>query len=103
MVACHLQKMVDYYSDTGAADLRLHYLRNKERQEVDFIIVEKRKPILSIEVKLNELNLDKTFQKFQRIDKYPHIQIVGKRNVFHHYKSENAAVMSFGKFFGHLV
>lgn len=99
MVACHLKKMVDYYTDTGQAALSLRYLRDKDKNEVDFIILKNDKPLVSVEVKTNELNLDKSFLKFRKKDKYPHFQIVLTPDVFRKYEDEQACVVSFAKFF----
>ena len=66
MVASHLLKLIHFYNDTGQANLSLSYLRNKQKQEVDFILLNKKKPVLTIEVKLSDYNLDKTFLKFQK-------------------------------------
>lgn len=99
MVACHLLKLVDYFNDTGQADLSLYYIRNKEKEEIDFLLVQKKKPILTIEVKLSELNLDKTFLKFRKALNVPHVQIVNQDGIFRKYSEENACVVSFDRFF----
>ena len=102
MVACHLKKMVDFYNDTGQSNLNLNYLRNKDKNEVDFVILEKGKPLVSIEVKINDLNLDLTFLKFRKKQSFPHIQIVRVPKVFRVYKEYDAAVISFENFFARL-
>ena len=51
LVAVHLWKYVNFVNDTGLGDLSLHYLRDKEKHEIDFIICNKQKPILAIECK----------------------------------------------------
>ncbi len=103
MVASHLKKFVDYQNDSGQADLLLSYLRDKEKNEVDFVLVQKNKPILSIEVKVSELNLDMTFLKFRKKDHYPHVQIVMTPGIYRKYKEHNAVVMSFEYFFKRLA
>jgi predicted AAA+ superfamily ATPase len=99
MVACHLKKMVDYYNDTGQAALSLRYLRDKERNEVDFIILKNEKPFASIEAKLNDLNLSKTFLKFRKKYNFPHFQIVLTPDVYRSYQSNQACVIDFARFF----
>jgi uncharacterized protein len=54
LVACHLLKTCHYWTDSGEGDFRLTYLRNKEKQEIDFLILRDEKPWLPVEVKLNE-------------------------------------------------
>lgn len=38
MVACHLLKSVEGWTDLGYGEFGLHYLRNKQKQEVDFLV-----------------------------------------------------------------
>ena len=54
MVAVHLQKWILWLNDLGRGTFSLHYLRDKEKREVDFLICENRKPVLAIECKLSE-------------------------------------------------
>lgn len=57
MVAVHLLKYVNYINDTGAGTLSLHYIRDKEKREVDFLICKDRKPEVLIECKLSDKNI----------------------------------------------
>ena len=54
--------------------------RNKEKQEVDFLISESNKPRLLIEAKLSDTNPSKSLIKFQRYLEVPGIQLVLKEN-----------------------
>lgn len=51
-VALHLLKYVYYLNDLGLAQTSLHFLRDKEKREVDFLICENGSPVLGIECKL---------------------------------------------------
>ncbi len=51
LVACALVKEIDFLADTKGLNFSLHYLRDKEKHEVDFLICYDRKPTLLIEVK----------------------------------------------------
>jgi predicted AAA+ superfamily ATPase len=53
MIAGHLLKWVDYTFDTEGRELELRYFRDVDGREVDFIILERRKPILMVECKLS--------------------------------------------------
>ena len=96
-------KMTHYYNDMGSADLSLHYLRKKEKKEVDFLILNKKKPLFTVEAKLNDLALDKNFEIFQSKINVPHFQIVSRQNVFRRFdltKNKNYAyLISFDSFF----
>jgi predicted AAA+ superfamily ATPase len=52
IVALHLLKRIDFLEDSSGRKLTLHFVRDKEGNEVDFLIAEKQKPLCLIEVKL---------------------------------------------------
>lgn len=54
MIACHLLKYVDFLVDSGEANVALHYLKNKQKHEIDFLLMKDNQPWLPIEVKLND-------------------------------------------------
>jgi uncharacterized protein len=45
---------VDAWNDLGHGDYALHYVRGKEKREVDFLVTERRRPFLLVEAKLHE-------------------------------------------------
>ena len=53
LVACHLLKWVHYAVDTEGRQVELRYFRDHDRREVDFVIEEKRRPIVLVECKLS--------------------------------------------------
>ncbi len=101
IVACHLKKLCDHWSDHGLARLELFYLRNKEKNEVDFIVLKNKKPWFTVEAKLSDIQLDTTFQKFQTQTKIPHFQIVQKPGIARTFNVSTglAKVISFERFF----
>ena len=52
-VACHLLKAVHYWQDMGFGTYELFFIRDKDKREVDFLIVKNAKPWILIEVKSN--------------------------------------------------
>lgn len=77
LVASHLLKACDYWTDSGHGMWKLSYLRNKEKEEVDFLISMKEKPILSIECKYSDVSFDPSILSFAKhIGLKHHIQIV---------------------------
>ena len=54
VVALHLHKLTDAWTDLGLGDFELRYVRDKEKREVDFLIVRDRRPWLLIETKLGD-------------------------------------------------
>lgn len=53
MLAQHLLKAVHYWNDMGFGDYGLHFVRDKEKREVDFLISKNNQPWMLIESKLS--------------------------------------------------
>ena len=79
IVAIELSRAVQLWSDMGFGNFNVHYIRNKEKEEVDFLISENNAPKLLIETKLNDTNPSKPLVKFQRQLNVPAIQLVLKK------------------------
>jgi uncharacterized protein len=54
MVASHLLKWCHFTQDFGFDELDLHFVRDKEKREVDFLVSHKGKPWMLIEVKKSD-------------------------------------------------
>jgi len=65
LVACHLLKAVEGWTDLGFGDYRLCYVRYKQKREVDFLVVRNRKPWFLVEVKTRDVNLSPALTHFQ--------------------------------------
>lgn len=72
LVACHLLKAVEGWTDLGFGDFELRYLRDKQKREVDFLVVRDRKPWFLVEVKVRDTILSPTLAYFQSQTKAPH-------------------------------
>ena len=64
LVACHLLKTCNYWSETGEGSFDLHFLRNKEKQELDFLVVRDGVPWLPVEVKYGDTEPSPNWRKF---------------------------------------
>ncbi len=71
-VACHLLKAVEGWTDLGFGDFELRYLRDKQKREVDFLVVKDRKPWFLVEVKLSDPSLSPSLAYFQSQTKAVH-------------------------------
>jgi predicted AAA+ superfamily ATPase len=58
LVACHLLKWTHFEQDCFARDLELRYFRDIDGREVDFVILENRKPIYLIECKWSDVSVE---------------------------------------------
>jgi uncharacterized protein len=72
LVACHLLKAVEGWSDLGLGKFELHYLRDKLKREVDFLVVRDGKPWFLAEVKNGDRNLSPALAHFQSATKAAH-------------------------------
>ncbi len=65
LVACHLLKAVEGWTDLGLGQFELRYLRDKLKREVDFLVIRDRKPWFLVEVKTGETKLSDALGYFQ--------------------------------------
>lgn len=76
MVAIELWRAVNCWNAMGAGDFTLHFIRNKEQQEVDFLITNEREPFLLVECKLADDQPSKALLSMQRTLEVPAVQLV---------------------------
>ena len=65
-VACHLLKAVEGWNDMGLGKFELGYLRDKEKREVDFLVVRDGKPWFLVEVKQHDESISPALRYFQQ-------------------------------------
>ena len=83
LVASHLLKYADYLTDIGEANVELCYLKNKDKKEIDFLLVKNKKPWLPIEVKLNDDSASENWSSFlQDLPCKRGVQVTYKPNVY---------------------
>jgi predicted AAA+ superfamily ATPase len=66
LIAVHLLKWMHWQQDTEGRDLELRYFRDKDNHEVDFLVVERRRPVLLVEAKLGDADLDRSLRLLKR-------------------------------------
>ena len=76
MVALELYRAVTLWNDMGYGDFSLHFVKNKEKQEVDFLLANNREPVLLIEAKMSDEQPSKSLKIFQRVLNIPAVQLV---------------------------
>ena len=76
MAALELYRAITMWSDLGYGNFSLHFIRNKEKEEVDFVIARDNEPLFLVEVKSSELEISKSLKKFQSLLGVPAIQLV---------------------------
>jgi len=81
MVAVELNRAVTLWTDFGFGEYQLWFLRNKEKQEVDFLVTENAQPLFMIEAKFADVAVSPNLIKFQNALNIPAIQLVHQQNV----------------------
>lgn len=66
LVACHLLKAVEGWTDLGFGEFDLFYLRDKSQREVDFLVTRDKKPWFLAEVKKSDTKLSPALAHFQK-------------------------------------
>ncbi len=82
MVALELYRAITSWNNIGFGTFALHYIKNKEQQEVDFLIVNQHRPFLLIEAKLSNTSPSPALKKFQNALKIPAVQLVSDGDRF---------------------
>lgn len=83
LVAAHLLKWIHFREDTEGLDLELRYFRDVDSREVDFVVTERRRPVLFVEAKLGDADVDRGLRYLvARFPKVPAWQVsaVGKKD-----------------------
>lgn len=72
LVASHLLKWVHFEQDAHGRDLELRYFRDTDGREVDFVVLEGRQPLLMVECKWSDAEVDRGLRylkaRFPKVD-----------------------------------
>ncbi len=75
MVACELWRAVTLWTDQGLGNFSMHFIKDKEKREVDFVVVRNGKPFLLVETKLSDTHPAKPLTAFQNMLGIPAVQV----------------------------
>lgn len=78
LVACALLKEAHRARDVDGQDTRLYYIRNKDGQEIDFLLTSEQRPLQLVEVKWKDDRLSPNFKKFLSESPLSRTQVVGE-------------------------
>ena len=81
MVGLEFLRAVEAWNDHGWGKFSLHYLRNKDKQEVDFLIAENNRPFLLVETKLSDDQPAANLLAFQKFLNIPAVQLIKKEGI----------------------
>ena len=72
LVACHLLKAVEGWTDMGLGQFELRYLRDKLKREVDFLVIRDHKPWFLVDVRNDDQAISDSLGYFQAQTRAPH-------------------------------
>jgi uncharacterized protein len=87
LAALEFLRAVETWNDRGWGRFSLHYLRNKEKQEVDFLLAENNRPFLLVETKLADDRPAASLIAFQKALNIPAVQLIKKEGVSKVYRN----------------
>ena len=93
LVALHLHKAVSIWNAGGEAAAGVHYLRDKEKHEVDFVLTDKGRPFCLVECKLSDTTVHPPLAYYQnKLGAPVAVQLVGKTGVCRKIKGDAGTV-----------
>jgi predicted AAA+ superfamily ATPase len=81
MVALHLYRSVTLWNERGAGEFGLHFVRDRQKNEVDFLIIKGKTPFLLIETKLEDTDPPPSLIKMKKLFNIPAILLVNRPNI----------------------
>ncbi len=96
-VASHLLKYCHFSEDTLGKKMELRFIRDTDKREVDFVVLENKKPIFAVECKCGEKNVSphlKYFRKRMSIPKFYQVH----RGTKNYTVDDKISVLSFENF-----
>lgn len=102
LIASHLLKFVHFITDNEGYKAELHYIRDVNKREVDFIVTIGKKPWFAVEAKLNDTALSPNLVYFKERLSIPYVyQVVKKEHT--DIIEKGTRIISAGKFLAGLV
>lgn len=71
LVASHLLKLCHFKQDTQGYKMELRYLKDVDGREVDFVVLQNKKPLFAVECKTGEKNISKNIYYFKNRTNIP--------------------------------
>ncbi len=96
LVASQLLKYCHLREDTEGYSMELRYLRDTDRREVDFVVLQEGKPVFAVECKSGERSVHPALHYFAERTKIPRFYQVHLGN--RHYETGPVTVMPFATF-----
>lgn len=102
LIASHLLKFVHFINDYEGYKTELHFLRDVDKREVDFLVTVDGKPWFAVEAKLNDKSLSPHLLYFKERLAIPYVYQVVKPNNIDKLE-KGVRIISSGKFLSGLI
>lgn len=76
MLAVSLLKMAARFNETGLGSYEICYIRDREKRELDFVLVKDNRPVALIEAKKSDLRISKSGKYYNNLLNVPVYQVV---------------------------
>lgn len=96
LVAAQLLKYCHWQEDVHGYRMELRYLRDTDKREVDFVVLQNRKPLFAVECKTGEKSASPAARYFAERSDIPHFYQVHAGQA--HYQRGNITVLPFATF-----
>ena len=93
MVALELWRAVTIWTDLGYGSFSLHFIKNKEKEEVDFLIAQGGSPFLLVEAKQSDTTPSSALKKFQNCLHVPAVQLVNGGEGFRRFSNNGQNIL----------
>jgi hypothetical protein len=77
-IAVSLLRLVNRWNELGLGEFDIRYVRNLQKQEVDFLLINHNKPVALFEAKVNDTAVSPAGNYFADLLKVPYYQIVAQ-------------------------
>jgi predicted AAA+ superfamily ATPase len=92
-VAIELLRAASSWTELGFGRFSLHFIRTKDQQEVDFLLVEDGRPMLLVDAALEAQQPSPALIKFQDALKVPAVQLVGAAEGYRRIPNDGQTIM----------
>ncbi|MBI3184315.1 MAG: DUF4143 domain-containing protein [Myxococcales bacterium] len=104
LVALHLLKACHYWTDTARGEFDLRFVRDKEKREVDFLVLRDRKPWLAVECKSDQRQPSPDLVRFAELLGAPlRFQLVSDERFDRFFADPKVRVLGYERFLAGLV
>lgn len=99
VVAVYLMRAVHSWNERGLGQYKLFFVRTRDKIETDFLVVDEEKPVLLIEAKLSETDIDPSLLHFKHRLHVPEaFQIVSQSGIIKPHPEKGVWTLSLDRF-----